>query len=137
MLGLVKNAMQAAFMNAAFTVKNVKVLMHDNNLLGNAAGDTQAQQDNEWALDIVIAAAEGKDPVEHLIGDLLSDDLTDGQIHELELWESKVDKAVKLGKVFPAMQQKMNERIAEVSNGELDIEKVDKQIHAKLDHTQQ
>ena len=133
MLGLVNNAMQAAFMNAVVSVKNVKVLMHDNILLGNAAGHTMVQ-DGEQALDIVMAAAEGKAPVEQLIGDLLSDDLTPDQLHELELWESKVDTAVKFGKVFPTMQEKMNERIAELSNGKLDVEKIDKQIHAVLDH---
>ena len=65
--------------------------------------------------------------------DLLSDKLTSDQIKNLKTWETKIDMAIKVGKVLPQVEDKINEQIGNISNGQFDIDQVDDMIHAVLD----
>ena len=79
-----------------------------------------------------ITAGDNGHAAETLIAELLSDHLTADQIEDLEKWESKLDTVIKYGKFIPGVEEKINEKLAEISNGQLNVDNVDEKLHQIL-----
>ena len=69
---------------------------------------------------------------ERLVVELLADHLDAEQKEDLLKWQGKLETVIRVSKRIPGVEDKINQKLGELSNGRLNIDNLDKKIREIL-----
>ena len=157
MIGLVANFVKVSIIGVSISFKNAKHrIPHphvDTDKLRDQLQNVDIDTDTVLNVGQKVAAMTGHEELalaltivreftkedgdkgsvaERVVVELLADHLDADQKADLMKWQGKLETVIRVGKRIPGVEDKINEKLAEVSDGRLNIDNLDEKIREIL-----